>query len=150
MTSVSASKYVTYIPKERKFLLSTRSGTLVASTTWSREYFDCFSHRPTYSSVLPCVSARCGTGYLHSTAIASWSSSKPTLMAQQLVKRKTVKPPAKIWSARNSRFMETFLHHMNLQSPMKMENWGKTHTTCAVIALVMNWDHRTQESEQCR
>jgi hypothetical protein len=85
--------------------------------------------------------------------IASWLSPKPTLMAQQLVKRKTVKPPAKIWSARNSRFMETFLHHMNLQSPMKMENWGKTHTTCAtcaVIALVMNWDHRTQESEQCR
>lgn len=45
--------------------ISSLISTLVATTTRSRGTWDCLSHRPTYSSVFPCVSARCGTGYLH-------------------------------------------------------------------------------------
>jgi hypothetical protein len=82
--------------------------TLVASTTWSREYFDCFSHRPTYSSVLPCVSARCGTGYISavskklipvSVAMFSWSQASSNVFCSPYVivprqSRETCKPGA--------------------------------------------------------
>lgn len=38
--------------------------TLVANTIRCRGICDCFIQRPTYSSLRPCVSALCGTGYL--------------------------------------------------------------------------------------